>query len=410
MKALVVAGGLPQITLISELKERNIVTILVDGSAAPIAKEYADRFYQVNIFDVSAVKEIAIKEEVDFAITVCADQVLLVVAQIAEELNLPWYIDYKTAKLVSDKELMKKIFVEKDIPTSRFVVMNELDITNIKHLCYPLIVKPTDAYSSKAVRKVENNEELLAAFNEAKTVSRSKNVIIEEFFNGEEISVDLFVKDGIAKVLLISNSEKVKDKDHFVIFRGKCPVQASDELKNEIARVSQLIADAFNIRNAPMLVQMLTDGERVTVLEFCARTGGAMKWLLIQHATGVDVIKSVIDLTLGDEPDIQINNPETKYIVNDFIYCKRGIYDHLVGFDDQIKKGNITDYRLLRPKGWQFSGQVFSSTDRLCGVTFQANDLAEFNNKHREFVNQVQVIDSCGNDIMRHDLLPDLAE
>lgn len=410
MKALVVAGGLPQITLISELKARNIETVLVDGSAAPIAKEYADQFYQINIFDTAAVKEIAVKEKVDFAITVCADQVLLVVAQIAEELHLPWYIDYETAKRVSDKELMKQTFVEKEIPTSRFVVMTELDLGRVRHLCYPLIVKPVDAYSSKAVRKVLNDEELETAFAEAKAVSRSKNVIIEEFFDGEEISVDLFVKNGKADVLLISNSDKVKDKDHFVIFRGKYPVQASDELRAEIARVSQLIADAFNIQNAPMLVQMLTDGKKVTVLEFCARTGGAMKWLLIQHATGVDVIKGVIDLTLGINPDIQIKEPETKYIVNDFVYCKAGTYDHLDGFDEQIQKGNITDYRLLRPKGWKFSGQVFSSTDRLCGVTFQADDLDEFNKKHREFVDQVKVLDVCGNDIMRHDLLPDLEE
>ena len=408
MKALVVAGGMPQITLINQLKERNVETILVDGSPTPVALPYADKFYQVNIFDTVSVKDIAIKEKVDFLITVCADQVLLVVAQIAEELGLPWYIDYKTAKLVSDKELMKKIFVENDIPTSRYVVMDEVDTEKIRHLQYPLIVKPVDAYSSKGVKKVLNDNELKNAFEEAKNISRSKNAIVEEFFEGEEISVDLFIEDGKANVLLISNSEKVKDADHFAIFRGRCPVHASDALKAEIERISQKIADAFGIKNAPMLVQMLTDGERVTVLEFCARTGGAMKWLLIQHASGVDVIKGVIDLTMGIKPDIKVREPETKYIVNDFIYCKPGAFDHLEGFDEQLAKGNITDYRMLRPKGWKFSGLITSSTDRLCGVTFQDDTLEGFNQKHRGFVESVKVIDQDGNDIMRHDLLPDL--
>lgn len=408
MKALVVAGGLPQTTLINQLKERGVETVLVDGSATPLAKEYADKFYQVNIFDVESVKEIAKNEQVDFAITVCADQVLLVVAQVAEELGLPWYIDYATAKLVSDKELMKKIFVENDIPTSRYVVMDELDVERIKHLNYPLIVKPVDAYSSKGVKKVMNEDELRIAFEEAKNISRTKNAIVEEFFVGEEISVDLFITDGKANVLCISNSDKVKDDDHFAIFRGRYPVHASDELKAEVARVAQMIADAFEIKNAPMLVQMLTDGEKVTVLEFCARTGGAMKWLLIQHASGFDVIKGVIDLTMGIKPDVQVKEPETKYIVNDFIYCKNGTYDHLEGFDEQLQKGNITDYRMLRPKGWKFSGMITSSTDRLCGVTFQANTLEDFNRKHQEFVNSVKVVDIDGNDIMRHDLLPEL--
>ena len=44
MKALVVAGGMPQITLINQLKERNVETILVDGSPTPVALPYADKF------------------------------------------------------------------------------------------------------------------------------------------------------------------------------------------------------------------------------------------------------------------------------------------------------------------------------------------------------------------------------
>ncbi len=408
MKALVVAGGMPQITLINQLKERGVETVLVDGSPTPVALPYPDKFYHTNIFDIEAVKEIAIKEKIDFLITVCADQVLLVVAQISEELGLPWYIDYATAKLVSDKELMKKIFVENGIPTSKYVVMNELDVEKTKDLHYPLIVKPVDAYSSKGVKKVMNEEKLKIAFEEAKNISRMKNAVIEEYIQGEEISVDLFIEDGKANVLSISNSDKVKDDEYFAIFRGRFPVQVSEKIRDDIAEICQRIADAFKLKNGPMLVQMLTDGENVTVLECCARSGGAMKWLLIQHASGVDVIKGVIDLTMGIKPDITVHEPETKYIVNDFIYCKPGVFDHLDGFDEQLEKGNITDLRMLRPKGWEFSGMITSSTDRLCGVTFQADTLEEFNRKHREFVNQVKVVSVDGSDIMRHDLLPDL--
>lgn len=408
MKALVIAGGLPQIALIKELKERGIAVILIDGSENAIAKPYADQFYKVNIFDIDAVKNIAVKESVDFLMTVCADQVLLIVAQVSEMLGLPWYIDYETAKMVSDKELMKKVFIENDIPTSRYVVLAELDIDRIQHLRYPLIVKPVDAYSSKGVRKVLNEKELREAFEGAVQISRTDKVIIEEFFSGEEISVDLFVNEGIAHTLCVSNSEKIKDKDKFVIFRGKFPVHASQELLDEIKRISQKIADVFRIKNAPMLVQLLTDGKRITVLEFCARTGGAMKWLLIQKSCGVDVIKSVIDLTMKIKPDLTILEPQNRYIVNDFIYCKPGLFERLEGFEEQLQLGNISDYHLLRPSGMKFSDTVASSSDRVAGVTIQADTLDEFNRKHSEFVKSVQVLDMDGNDIMRHDLLPEL--
>ena len=117
MKALVLAGGLPQIELINQLKSRNIETVLVDGNDNAIARPFADNFYKIQIMDPVAVKDIAIKEKVDFLITVCADQVLEVVAEVAEELGMPWYIDFETAQNVSKKSYMKEIFWKNGVPT-----------------------------------------------------------------------------------------------------------------------------------------------------------------------------------------------------------------------------------------------------------------------------------------------------
>lgn len=406
-KALVLAGGLPQIELIKQLKARNITTVLADGNANALARPYADIFYQIPIFDVEEVKNVAVKEKVDFLITVCADQVLLIVAQVSEMLGLPCYIDYQTAVNVSDKKYMKRIFAENDIPTSRHVEMSTLDWDRIKHLEYPLVVKPVDAYSSRGVRKAFTPEELEVYFKEASEISRCGDVIVEEFCSGEEISVDVYVEGGKAKLLCISNSEKIKDNDRFIIFRGRYPAATTPEIVAQIEEVAQKIADAFGLVDSPMLIQMINNGKRVSVLEFCARTGGNMKYLLIKRSCGFDVVKAVIDLTLGDKPVVELKAPENKYIVNDFIYCTPGIFDKLDGFDEMLEKGIITDYYAIRPKGMNVRG-VASSSDRIAGITVQADTLEEFNRKHRIAVESVKVLDPDGNDIMRHDLLPDL--
>ena len=179
MKALVVAGGLAQIELINQLKERGITTVLIDGNANALARPYADKFHQMAIFDIEAVKNLAVEEKVDFLITCCADQVLLVVAQVSEMLGLPCYIDYQTGQNVSDKKYMKRIFQENNIPTSRHVELTELDWERIKELQYPIVVKPVDAYSSRGVRKAQNPEELERYFNEAAQISRAGGVIVE---------------------------------------------------------------------------------------------------------------------------------------------------------------------------------------------------------------------------------------
>ena len=55
----------------------------------------------------------------------------------------------------------------------------------------------------------------------------------------------------------------------------------------------------------------------------------------------------------------------------------------------------------------KFTG-VNGSSDRIAGFTVQADSLEEFNRKHRIAVDTMKIIDTEGNDIMRHDLLPDL--
>lgn len=407
MKALVLAGGLPQIELIEQLKARGITTVLADGNPNALARPYADIFYPLAIFDIEAVKKVALDEQVDFLITVCADQVLLVVAQVSEMLGLPCYIDYETARNVSDKRYMKEIFWKNNIPTSRYVELMELDREKIAPLRYPLVVKPVDAYSSRGVCKVRNSSELETAFAAAKGISRQSGVIVEEFVSGDEISVDVYVEGGIAKLLCVSNSEKIDDADRFVIFRGRYPAAADTALMEKIRVVAQQIADAFGLVDSPMLIQMISDGESVSVLEFCARTGGNMKYLLIRRACGFDVIGAVIDLTLGKKPTVRLSAPEGKYIVNDFIYCRPGIFQRLEGFDELMAQGLLTDYHAVRPQGFEVRG-VTSSSDRVAGFTVVADSLEEFNRKHRMVVERVKVLDTEGQDIMRRDLLPDL--
>lgn len=407
MKALVVAGGVPQIELIRQLKERGIMTVLADGSANAVARPFADIFYHVNIFDVDAIKRIAVEEEVDFLLTVCADQVLLVVAQVSEMLGLPCYIDYQTGLDVSDKIRMKRIFKKAGIPTTEYVETDHLDLDAISHLRYPLVVKPVDAYSSKGVRKAENEQELRRFYHEAAQISRSGGVIVEEYFAGEEISVDAFVVNGKAHVLVVTNSEKVKDNDRFVIFRGRYPVSAPESVLRQIEEIAQKIADAFGLVNSPLLIQLLNNKDQISVLEFCARTGGNMKWLLIKYSCGVDVIRATIDITLGLQPDLQVRNTGHNVVVNDFIYCKPGVFDHFEGFDEAVKLGLINEFHPVRIKGTEMHG-VTSSSDRIAGMNIVADSIDDFNQKERRILDLVKVVDVDGNDMMRRDLLPEL--
>ena len=407
MKALVLAGGFPQIALINEIKSRGIEVVLADYYENPVAREYADIFYQVSTLDIDGITEVAKKEKVDFLITACTDQALLTVAKVSEDLGLPCYIDYKTALNVTNKEYMKKVFVANDIPTAKHITAGVLKEEEIAHLTYPLIVKPVDCNSSKGVKKVQNYEELKPAFEKAVEYSRTNTAVIEEFVSGIEISVDAYIENGKANVLAVSKSEKIASDEKFVIFRGGYPVKEAENVMPEIEDTVQKIADAFGLKDTPMLVQLITDGERIAVLEISARTGGGVKYLLIKNASQFDVIKAVVDLTLGEKPHYEKKEPISKYFVNEFMYCKAGTFEKLLGFEELKEEGIMQDYYLFKWKGAAFD-TVENSGDRIGGFSVCADSFDELSKKHNEIVKRIKVIGANGEDILRHDLLTDL--
>jgi len=404
MKALVLCGGVPQIALIKELKSRGITTILADMNDKVPAKEYADKFYKVSVLDIEAVRKVVIDEKVDYLISVCADQVLQVVAQIAEEEGLPWYIDYETAENVSKKSYMKKIFWENGVPTTKYVILDKFDADKISHLNYPIIVKPVDAYSSRGVCKVQNIEQLRDALDKAIEISRTKTAIVEEFAEGDEISVDIYVEEGKAHVLCLTNIYKIGEDGKFIINRSRIPADVSPEIAEKIADTAQKIADAFGLKNTPMLVQLISDGEKISVIEFCARTGGGIKFQMIKRVSGFDVIKAVVDLTLGEKPHVGEIKKSDKLILNEFVYTKAGELKSVEGFEELLSDATIAAYSVFKAPGTKFT-QINSSGDRVAFFSIEADSVDEIKKKHTAANERIRAISTDGQDLIRHDLI-----
>ena len=404
MKALVLCGGVPQIALIKELKRRGITTLLADMNENVGARKYADEFYKVSVLDVDGIEKLAKEQKVDFLITICADQVLQVVAEVSERLNLPCYIDFETAENVSKKSYMKTIFAQNDIPTSRFVIMDTFDTERINNLRYPLIVKPVDAYSSRGVTKVSSPDDLEAAFSNAVNISRSKNAIVEEFVEGEEISVDVYVEGGKAHVLCLTNLYKIGEDGKFIINRSRIPADVSEDIASKIADAAQKISDAFGLMDTPMLIQLISDGKDISVVEFCARTGGGIKFLMIKKVSGFDVVKAVADLTLGMKPHVEEFTSPSTVIVNEFVYCNPGILDRLEGFEELLAEGIINDYKQFKMPGSEFN-KINGSGDRVAYFSIEAENIEQLRKRHAVANSRIRVISTDSRDLIRHDLI-----
>lgn len=402
MKILVLAGGSDQIALIKELKKRGHKIILVDYFENPPAKPYADKHIAASTLDVNQVQNIAISEQVSLICTACTDQALLTVAKVSEELGLPCYISHNTALNVTNKSYMKRVMMHHGIPTAKYVIVDKIDTSAFHDFQYPLVVKPVDCNSSKGVKLVETEVALIKYLQEAINYSRTKTAIIEEFKVGEEISADFYVEGNRAKLLSATNSTKIANKKSFTILQSCYPI-ITEESEQQLVSIAQSIAEAFEIKNSPLLIQLIYNQGHFDVLEFSARMGGGSKYHLINVLSGVDIMSKYVDLVLGNYPVVHPCK-KVNFAHMNYVYCHPGVLNEIQGLEELKSEGIIKDYFIYKTPGMEFLHSE-TSGDRALGYLVVADSESELASKEKQANARIKVLNEVGEDIMMHNLI-----
>ena len=105
----------------------------------------------------------------------------------------------KSSKLEGSKIFTKKLCKKYNIPTANFKIFNNLNKSKkfLLNTKYPLVIKADNLASGKGVYICKNKQE---AINSVKEIfggkfGKAKNVLVEEFLNGEEMSY-FIISDG----------------------------------------------------------------------------------------------------------------------------------------------------------------------------------------------------------------------
>lgn len=400
MKILVLAGGSDQIALINELHKHHHEVILADYYQKPPALPFADKHFLISTLDTIAIKKLALEEKVDLITTACTDQALLTVAKVSEELSLPCYISYSTALNVTNKAYMKRIMTEKNIPTAKYLITDSNDISVVKGLKFPLVIKPVDCNSSNGVQKINSKNNIHDAIQEAIRLSRTKTAIIEEYQEGIEISADFFIENGSVKLLCTTGTYKIPSNNSFTILQSCYPILSTEDEK-KVSDIGCQIAKAFHLDNCPLLVQLILKNNHFSVLEFSPRMGGGSKYKVIERLSGVDIMKVYVDTLLG-HPVTVCPQKKVNYALMNYIYCKPGTFNKIIGFDSLMTNNVICDYFQYKINGTEIKKAV-NSSDRPGGFLITAASLKELKTKLKEADKLIKVIDNDNVDLMLHD-------
>lgn len=404
-KVMILAGGNDQIALMEEIRryfKNEVEIILVDMSEKVRAIPYADKFLKISTMDKAAVLKAAREEKIDYILTACGDQPLSTMAYVATEMGLPTYLTEHDVRDLTNKRYMKEKMVQVGIPTAKHIYINKTWDGKLPDWEFPLVVKPVDSNGSKGVKKVFSQADLEKSLKEAFQYSLSGDVIIEEFKQGEELSVDVYVEGTTAKLLSITASKKIQEnKDSFTIIQSYYPAP-TDYKEEQVLEICQKIVNAWHLHDTPLLVQLIQNEDSYNVLEFSARMGGGSKYRLIQVLSGVDIMKVYVEMVMGQKPKVEPRKQYNNAIMS-YVYCYPGIYESIIGLEELKEKGIILDYFIYRGSNSAIE-KSNTSSDRVAGFLVVGASKDEVENKLEEANATLCVLNDKGEDIMRHDL------
>lgn len=305
-RVLVLGAGIYQVPLIDRIRAAGDEALVasIPGDYPGIAR--ASRFFPVNTVDCEAVVALARRETVDAVVTAGTDVALLSLASACEALGLPGP-SVASARLATDKLLMKRAFVESGVRTAPFAgVHTEAEAqAAMEAIGVPLMLKCVDKSGSRGVVRVDDPDQVIRALRYALDASDRDYVVAERFVSGHEVGVDGYV-DAEGRLAFYFPHDKV------VWDNGKADVPVGHRVSGafirsclegtDLCEQAGLAARALGMRGCFFNMDVLLDGSRAWVIEAGVRTGATCIPELVAAYCGFDYYDVVLGAALGREP------------------------------------------------------------------------------------------------------------
>lgn len=308
MKRLAIIGAsYLQEPLIRKAKSMGIETHVFAWAANDVGEKTADYFYPISIIEKETILQKCEEIKIDGICSIASDLAVVAVNYVAEKMGLVGNGQENTI-LSTNKHNMRKAFAAKGIPSPKSIMVHSIeDIQG--ELTYPVIVKPVDRSGSRGIFKVYSKSELPNAINGAKSQGFIKSALIEEFVEGQEYSIECISYKG-KHYFLAMTLKYTTGSPHFIETGHIEPAPVSSELQSQVQEIVFHALDSLKITFGASHSELKIDPNgNIKIIEIGARMGGDfIGSTLVQHSTGIDFVKAVIQIALGEEPDL---SPDT---------------------------------------------------------------------------------------------------
>ncbi len=404
-KMMILGASALQVPAIKKAKELGYQIILVDYDENAVGFALADVKLVVSTLDQEEVYRQALRYEPDVVITSTSDGPVRTAAYVNEKLGKRPDLSYENALCATIKSKMRDRLKECGVPIPRYYAATDFESFSeaVDQLDGHCIVKPADNAGSRGVvlfgdvdweihlgngdttlLEYENRKRILDArakrltayvnrYNEMKNRiyrysrgnSRGGTVMVEEFMQGPEVSVEIMVIEGEPHILAITD-KYITPPPYFVELAHCEPSRLDTEIQERIREVAAQAVRAVGIENAPAHVEIKVTEEGPKIVELAARLGGDfITSKLVPLSTGIDMVGASVVLATGEKPDLTPTRRQGAAI--HFIHAEEEQEGVLAGItvpEALYKAEGVEEIALYKKSGEAVLG-TRSSNDRL---------------------------------------------
>ena len=347
-KILVIGAGVAQADAIKKARQTGYYVLATDGSPDAAGLRIADERRVIDVKDVEGNLAWAREQRVSGVISYASDITLPTVLGVREALGLPG-LGRTPMEVSLDKSRQRILFKKAGLPQPDFeIIENEHELDKaVKRIGFPLVIKPVDNSGSRGVSVVEKGDELPFAYPTAKENSKKGAVIVEEFIEGTELTIEGLSINGSHHILAMSDKYK-PDGSYRVATQLAYPAAISSEHEQEIIKIMSAAYDAAEVDNTPTHSEVILSPSGPKIVEIGCRGGGFFVFTKVMEAvSGYDIVNNWTRMCAGDPVDeIKILK---RGVVLGFYAGTPGRLVNITGFEEVQAMEGVETGLFIRP-------------------------------------------------------------
>lgn len=377
-KIMILGASILQMPAIDKAKELGLQVVVVDMNPDAVGFNVEGIEKEIiSTIDTEKIIKAAKKHKIDAIMTLASDMPMQSIAKVAKVMGLVG-ITEQTALNATNKAVMRRCLKENNVPipeyykvTTRKEYQQAIEIFRSKGM--KCIIKPVDNSGSRGVTLISDYQSLQTidkTFKYSKFFSRNGDIMVEEYMEGPEVSVETLSVDGKCYVIQITD-KLTTGAPYFVEMGHNEPSMLSEDIKKQIMEVASTAVKAIGIENGPSHTEIIVTQAGPKVVELGARLGGDnITTHLVPLSTGVNMVECCIRSALGEKPDFEKKINQASAIR--YINTKCGKIVRITGLGEAEAIDGVKKINIVHNIGKK-ANEIKNSVDRLGFVIAQAD-------------------------------------